>query len=272
MTERLVDRLRGRRVGVALSSAFFGFYAHTGFVRALHAAGVRPAGYSGSSAGALTAAFAAADALDRFVGLLGGLGRSDFWDPTFPIGRPPGLLRGDRFAALLRAHLPLRDFEDCPTPLVTVATDLTRGVRHVDVRGEIVPAVHASCALPLLFRPVARFGGLHADGGIVDKIPLRALTDAVALDVVVAHLLPSHGLARPLPRSPFGLLDRALDVARDDGWRHQVDLLRARGIEVHVITTTPTRITPFTMSRGAGAIERAERATAEALHGAVRTG
>ncbi len=272
MTPVLADRLRGRRVGVALSSAFFGFYAHTGFLRALRTAGVRPAGYSGSSAGALAAAFAAADALDGLADLLPRLKRADFWDPALPTTRPMGLLRGQRFAAILDTHLPVADFESCATPLVTVATDLTRGVRHVDTTGPLVPAVLASCALPVLFRPVARHGGLHADGGIVDKIPLRALAEAVDVDVVVAHLLPSHGLSQPLPRSPMGLLDRALDVARDDGWRHQVELLRARGVEVHVVETKPTRITPFTMKRGAQAVARAEAATTAALRAPVSTG
>ena len=91
------EHLRGRRVGVALSSAFFGFFGHTGFVRALLTAGVRPVLYGGASAGAMVAAAAAAGQLDRFGDVALGLKRRDFWDPGVPFGAPPGLLRGRRF-------------------------------------------------------------------------------------------------------------------------------------------------------------------------------
>ncbi|MCA9541010.1 MAG: patatin-like phospholipase family protein [Myxococcales bacterium] len=275
---RLLDDLRGRRVGVALSSAFFGFYAHTGFLRALRARGVEPVAYSGSSAGALVAAFAAGGGLDRLPPLFAHLQRSDFWDPSLPFGRPPGLLRGDRFRALLATHLPVDRFEHCAHKLVTVATDLSRGARHTDFSGPLAPAVHASCALPLLFRPVRRDGALHADGGIVDKVPLTALLEHAEVDAVLVHFIPSAGLARPLPRGPWGLLDRLLDVARDDvdrlldvarddGWRHQVDLARARGVEVHVITSHPPRVTPFTLRRGLLAMGATEAEAGRALDG-----
>lgn len=260
----LGEALRGRRIGVALSSAFFGFYGHAGFLRALAARGITPVAYSGASAGAMIAAFGAADALDRLPPLFEGLRRRDFWDPTAFVGRPPGLLRGHKLRALLARHLPDR-FEGLEAPLATIATDLSRGARHVDTTGDLPTAVWASSALPILFRPVPRLGGLHADGGIVDKLPIRALMEHAALDAVVAHLIPTSGLTRPLPRTPGRLIERALDVARDDGWRHQVALAEARGITVHVIETRPPPVHPFALDRGPAAMAAAEAMTAAAL-------
>lgn len=259
MTTTLADALRGRRVGVVLSSAFFGFYGHTGFLRALAARGIEPAAYAGTSAGAMVAAFGAADALDRLPPLFEGLRRRDFWDPTRFVGRPPGLLRGHKLRDLLARHLPINDFAALPTPLVTVATDLTRGVRHVDTSGDVAEAVWASSALPLLFRPVERFGALHSDGGIVDKLPIRALIEHVEVDVILAHLIPTSGLTAPLPRTPGRLIERALDVARDDGWRHQVALAEARGVEVQVVTTRPPPVHPFALHRGPATMAAAEQ-------------
>lgn len=267
-TQTLAERLRGRRVGVALSSAFFGFYGHAGFCRALRRRGIEPVGYSGASAGAMVAAFAASDALDRLPPIFARLQRRDFWDPTPFIGRPPGLLRGHKFRDLLAAHLPHTRFEQCPRALVTVATDLGRGARHVDAEGEIVPAVWASSALPILFRPVPRFGTLHADGGIVDKLPIRALLDRVDVDVLIAHLIPTRGLTAPLPATPGRFIERALDIARDDGWRHQVELARARGVEVVLVTTEPPRVNPFALRRGLRAMAVAEEQAAAILDGA----
>lgn len=262
----LVEQLRGRRVGVALSSAFFGFYAHTGFVRAVRRLGIEPVMYGGTSAGALVAAFAAADGLAGFGELLGRLRRRDFWDPALGLGgRPFGLLHGRRFGQLLETHLPVPTFEGCRVPLVTVSTNLTRRCRHVDTRGPLAPAVLASCALPLMFRPVVREGDLHVDGGLIDKVPLRAMIDAdPALDALLVHVLPSSGLEVEWARGPLGFLDQALDLVRDDGWRQQVDLARARGVAVHVVTTRPPRVGPFTMARGADALRAAEQ-QAEAL-------
>lgn len=270
---RLRDHLHDRRVGVALSSAFFGFFAHTGFLRALADAGVRPAAYSGTSAGALAAAFAASGRpLDEVEAILRGLRRRDFWDPSTPRGRPLGLLRGRKFAALLDRHLPVAAFEECATPLLTVSTNLDRRARHVDQRGPIAPAVLASCALPILFQPVVRDGEHHVDGGLLDKVPLRALLDAHPdLDCVLVHLIPSHGLSKPTPRAPWKLLDHALDWVRDDGWRQQLDYARATGREVWVVETPPTTVGPFRLELGGAAIEAGRAATAAALAGPATT-
>src|SRR5262245_21144563 len=79
---------------LALSSGFFGFYAHTGFVAVLEREGLPPDRVTGSSAGALVAGLWAAG-LDApaIEAELRRLRRADFWDP-----RPgAGLLAGRLF-------------------------------------------------------------------------------------------------------------------------------------------------------------------------------
>lgn len=56
MSPSLTEELRGKRVGLALSAGFFGFFAHAGLTRALEDAGVAPSAVSGSSAGAMVGA------------------------------------------------------------------------------------------------------------------------------------------------------------------------------------------------------------------------
>ncbi len=254
------EHLRGRRVGVALSSAFFGFFGHTGFVRALLTAGVRPVLYGGASAGAMVAAAAAAGQLDRFGDVALGLKRRDFWDPGVPFGAPPGLLRGRRFAALLERHLPAR-FDECETPLVTVSTNLSRRRRHVDTSGSLPEAVLASCSLPILFKPVRRAGELHVDGGLVDKVPLRAMLEAHPVDVLVVYLIPSSSLSKPWARDPWRFLDQALDLVRDDAWRHQAALAEARGVEVQVLEGPRGRLSPFSLGAAPEVMAEAEALT-----------
>jgi NTE family protein len=55
-----LEELKNKQVGVVFSSGFSGFFAHAGCLKALEELGIRPAGYAGTSSGAIVAAFAAA--------------------------------------------------------------------------------------------------------------------------------------------------------------------------------------------------------------------
>lgn len=167
----LRDWLAAEPFTLTMSSGFFGFFAHAGMLAALNDAGLRPARLTGSSAGALVAtAFASGLSADDTLGTLLALRRADFWDPGFG----PGLLRGERFRARLQDVLPASGFADCALPLALSVHQwhgrLTRVIDH----GELVPAVYASCAVPLLFQPITLDGRWCADGGIGDRWGLAA--------------------------------------------------------------------------------------------------
>lgn len=268
MKSPAIERLQGKRVAVALSSAYFGFYAHTGFMEALYDLGVTPCAVGGASSGAMVAAMAASGMAPKdWAKPLLAVRRRDFWDPTVPwpvrrgMPRPPGLLKGQKFARILADQIPVRRFEDCTIPLLTVSTDLTEKRRHLDLTGPVVPAVHASCALPLLFEPVYRDGHMHVDGGLMDKVPLRAMLDTFQPDAVVVHFIPSSTLKAPMPRAPWAMMDHALDLVRDDAWRQQCEIARARGVEVYVVETDTPASGPLKMSLGPAIMAEAARQT-----------
>ena len=80
--------------GLVMSSGFFSFFAHTGFMTVLEDEGLLPRRISGSSAGALVgAAWAARVDAPRLADELLRLERRHFWDP----GLGAGLLRGRLF-------------------------------------------------------------------------------------------------------------------------------------------------------------------------------
>jgi NTE family protein len=254
------------RVGVALSSSYFGFFGHTGFMQAVFAAGIEPIAISGASAGAMTAAFAGVDGgLERFIDLISGLKRRDFWDPGVARTGPFGLLKGARFRQLLEDHLPVTTFEACQRPIITVSTNLARRTRHVDTTGPLAEAVLASCALPLMFHAVMRDGEPHVDGGLLDKVPVRALIERHEIDTLLVHLLPSASLHKPFPRRPFGFLNAALDLARQDNFEQQVAWAEAKGVRVVVIEQHLTRLGPFRLQHGPGVIAAAREGGAQAL-------
>jgi NTE family protein len=181
---------------LAMSSGFFGFYAHAGFLRALEAHNIRPDIVRGSSAGALIAALWAsgldAETISRE---LTELKRADFWDP-FP---GPGILRGKKFAEKLSTILPVSDFRQCRTPLHISVFDPLKGKTVILSQGCLVTAVRASCAVPLMFHPVWNRSRPYYDGGILDRPGIAGAGADERL--LYHHLVPKSFWRRKKARS-----------------------------------------------------------------------
>ena len=228
----LADWLAAAPFTLAMSSGFFGFYAHAGVLRALEAAGLTPARAMGSSAGALvTGAYCAGLSAAGVCERLSQLERSDFWDPALG----PGLLRGRRVIELLESWLPVHDFHECRLPLSVSVFDVSARATHVIDEGPLAPALAASCAVPLMFHPVRHRGRALFDGGILDR---PGLAGAAPGQRVFYHHLSSRWLGNTAP-------------ARQD-------------MVALEITALP-QVDPFRMHRGRQAMDLATKATRSAL-------
>lgn len=221
---------------LTMSSGFFGFYAHCGMLSALEEAGIVPAGAAGSSAGALIAGlWASGLAADAIRTRLLELRRQDFWDPA----PGAGLLRGRAFRKILEEMLPVTAFEQCRVPLSVSTFDLMAlGTRVLD-RGPLAPAIHASCAVPLLFQPVWLDGRPCLDGGVLDRPGLAGVPQG---ERILLHHLAS--------RSP---------------WRLRPPAVPDRPNLIALIIPDLPRVNPFALDRGQRALEHAHRATLLAL-------
>jgi NTE family protein len=235
----LRDWLREAPFTLGLSSGFFGFFAHAGIVSVLEEEGLAPVRVLGSSAGALTGGLWAAGVPARRIREeLLALRREHFWDP-----RPGlGLLRGALFRARLEAILPVRTFEECPRPLAVSAFDLLARRTAVFRSGPLAPALHASCAAPVLFQPVRIEGRPYLDGGVLDRHGLAALAPG---ERVLYHHLTS--------RSPWRRRDSP--ALRVPDW----PALRA------VALRELPRLGPFRLERAGEAMERAAEGMRAAL-------
>ena len=241
MAPTLRDWLRQEPFTLALSSGFFGFFAHGGVVSVLEQEGLVPARACGSSAGALVAGFYCAGLPAAALrDTLCSLRRQDFWDP-----RPgPGLLRGALFQRLLEERLPARTFAECRVPLsVSVFDLLSRRTRVLD-RGPLATALRATCAVPLLFHPVWLDRRPLADGGVLDR---PGLAGAPREGRVLYHHLAS--------RSPWR---RAASPAlRVPARNHQLASVVIPGLP---------RLGPFQLARGHEAWEQAAEGMRRALN------
>lgn len=235
MTKTLRAWMREGPFSLAMSSGFFGFFAHCGVMTVLEDEGLIPIRLGGSSAGALvTGAWAAGlDAPDLARELMK-LERSHFWDPYPGIG----LLRGRLFRELLLAILPRAAFEECRAPLALSVFDLRTRATRVLRTGALAPAIHASCAVPLMFHPVRHEGTLLYDGGVLDRPGLAGMPEG---ERVLFHHLAS--------KSP---------------WRAALEVPRRGGMTTLILEGLP-RSGPFKLAEGRRAFEAARKAAKAAL-------
>jgi NTE family protein len=289
----LQQQLEGRRFGLVLSAGYFGFYGHAGFLQALHEARLAPSAYAGTSAGGMVAAYAAGGmGVQEFERLVLSQTRAAFWDPD-PVGAlraalpggagATGLLKGARFRQLLERTLPAPSFEALAHPLVLVGANLSRGTHEVFSRGALAPRVHATCAYPGLFRAVPLSGDgdgaggadLYWDGGLVDKAPVLALHESAAgraLDALLVHYLPSRRGQRLGGPFAYAKGVAAGNLAlRHEHFRLQLQVLRARGVAVHVVVSHLPAVSPSRMERGPQAMRQAREDLLRALAQPPRT-
>lgn len=176
------DLLHEKPFTLALSSGFFGFFAHTGFIKALEEKNLKPSKIVGSSAGALVGActasgLAAKDMAQAFTQIK----KSDFWDVSVGFG----LVRGDKMERLFEQFM-ASDFASLKIPLQISAFDLFALKTKTLASGSVARASRASCAVPGLFHPVRIDKRTYLDGGIADKMGLSSVDHN---EFVVAHNL-----------------------------------------------------------------------------------
>ena len=108
----------------------------------------------------------------------------DLIDPGLGQG---GLINTEKFLGFLHQAIKQPRFEDLKIPLKVVATDYWKGDQVVFAKGELLPAVKASMALPGIFDPVAIGDRIFIDGGVVNPLPydllLKDSGTTIAIDV-----------------------------------------------------------------------------------------
>ena len=194
----LEEWLRAEPFTLAMSSGYFGFFAHAGVLSALGERDLTPSATRGSSAGAMVTALWAAGLEPVQIGHeLSQIKREDFWDP----GLGFGLLKGQRFDNTLRRILPIAEISECAVPVRISVYDIFHRETEVLDDGDIALAIRASCARPGLFQPVMVNGRPKFDGGIKDH---DGYAGAAADERIFHHRLiatrPKGSTAEPQPK------------------------------------------------------------------------
>lgn len=121
-----------------------------------------------------------------------------------------GLSEGGKLKNFLMNHFGNRKFEDLQIPFIAVSTDLRTGELVTFGSGHIAPAVHASCAFPLVFCPLRVYNRILVDGGVVDPIPVRVarqFNPKIVVAVDLSELLPQR-----IPKNLLGIATRCAEI------------------------------------------------------------
>ena len=96
-----------------------------------------------------------------------------------------GFMRGERLGRVLRHYMAETRIEDLDRKFAAVTCDLRTGYEVWLQRGEIVPAIRASYALPGAFEPIKIDGRYMIDGALVNPVPVSACR-AMGAHMVIA--------------------------------------------------------------------------------------
>jgi predicted acylesterase/phospholipase RssA len=151
---------------------------HLGVIDVLEEANIHIDRIAGTSAGALLGAMYAtgynAKELDAVIyeEFVRHNPHSDYTFPRY------SLTRGNKTKAGLIRHFGDLVIEELPREFRCASVDLLQRKLFIHKRGLVVDAVMASLRLPGLYSPYRIGNVLHVDGGVMDNVPVDALTGA----------------------------------------------------------------------------------------------
>lgn len=174
-------------VGLALGSGAFRGLAHIGVIQFLQENKISIGAISGSSIGALAAAyFAIYQEIDSLQAKI--LLEKDRKFKLSDFSLRGGLVSSKKFESFINYLLGGYNFNDTKIPLRILATDLASGLPVVFSDGSLAAAVCASSAVPLVFEPAKRNQQRFIDGALSSPVPVCALRDAGLEKIIAVNL------------------------------------------------------------------------------------
>ena len=173
------------KIGIALGGGAARGWAHIGVIKRLMQAGIKPDIVAGTSIGAVVGGCYVADKNEQLEEFALSLTRRRVFGLLDFNLAGSGLITGQRLCNQLNEHLSQYRIESLERKFVAVATELGTGHEVWLNQGRLVDAMHASYALPGIFKPVKIGGRWLIDGALVNPIPV-SICRALGAGIVIA--------------------------------------------------------------------------------------
>ena len=206
----LTLHVQAQSVGLVLSGGGAKGIAHLGVMKAMREHGIEATFVSGTSAGALAAAFYAAGHEPEEV-------LEIFKDPNIFKFKgfswvKPGLLEPEKYLSFIESYFGNISFELLEKDLSIVATDLIRGTIRIFNTGPMLKPLYASCAFPFVFSPVEIEDSLYSDGGIINNFPVELAVES-AHHVLGVYVSPLRQIHKNDLNGSLDVLDRVYRIS-----------------------------------------------------------
>jgi NTE family protein len=176
------------KIGIALGGGAARGWSHIGVLQALAQAGLSPDIVVGTSIGSVVGGCSVSGKLDELEVFARSLTRRRVFGLLDFNFAGSGLISGQRLSEELNDHLKHVQIESLNNKFVAVATELKTGHEIWLSKGPLVPAMHASYALPGIFRPVRINNRWLIDGALVNPIPVSVCRALGARIVIAVNL------------------------------------------------------------------------------------
>jgi len=161
------------KIGLALSGGGIRGVSHLGVIQALTDHGIQFSHISGTSAGAIAAAFFAAGLAPKEI--LKIIQEAKLLKLLRPSIGSTGLLSILNVQHLIREFIPHNSFKGLKTRVTISSVDLGEGKLVYFTDGDLDLSILASCCLPGIFRPIIINDHMYVDGGILNNFPVEPL-------------------------------------------------------------------------------------------------
>ena len=176
------------RIGIALGGGAARGWSHIGVLHTLKQIGLEPDIIVGTSIGSVVGGCYVAGKINELELFARSLTRRRVFGVLDFNFAGSGLISGQRLSDELSDHLAHVQIEEMEKKFIAVATELKTGHEIWLSKGPLVPAMHASYALPGIFRPVKINNRWLIDGALVNPIPVSVCRALGARIVIAVNL------------------------------------------------------------------------------------
>lgn len=209
--------MQRKKVGLALGSGGVRGFAHVGVIKTLLKHNIPIDYIAGSSIGGFVAChYALFKDIEKLEEISFNHKKKKFYSLLDPAWSG-GLVSGKKLKKLIEEWLDHKAFEDSQIPVKIVATNIIKGSVEIFDKGDLVPALMASMAIPTIFKPMEIDDKYYIDGGISNPVP-DDLVKKMGADIVISVNLDDCNNATSFEEtdlSVIGVTKRSLDLLRN---------------------------------------------------------